>query len=192
MLRNCVREMPGFLVYPNLGLGPCFLPSGLSGTLRRLYISAQFWPFFCRPSAHLFSKLSYCTVSHGDLSCRGPLGLFLLKYLCSLSLAFSSHEILFLFEEWHTHKIATYRESNSNRTTSWNQQKNCNNLRLLLCVLFTTKTLYYVHHRQCGRCLFQLLCWSRHKYWLFHEGCSQIARIHHQSVSSRSATCVQD
>lgn len=35
---HCVRWL---IVYPNIGLGPCFLPSGLSGTLRRLYISAQ-------------------------------------------------------------------------------------------------------------------------------------------------------
>jgi hypothetical protein len=107
-----------------------------------------------------FYKPSYCTVSHGVLSRRGPLGLFLLKYLCSLSLAFSSHEILFLFKKVaHTNSHLSI----SNRTTSWIQQKNCNNLRLLLCALFTTKTLFYVHHRQCGRWL-QFILVLLHKY----------------------------
>ena len=32
-----------------------------------------------------------------------------------------------------------------------------NNLRLLLCSLFMTKTLSYVHHRQCGRWLLSLI-----------------------------------
>jgi hypothetical protein len=159
---------------------------GLSGTLRRLYISAQIDRLLFSLSSPYY-KLSYCTVSHGDLSCRGPLGLFLLKYLCSLSLAFPSHEILFLF------KTGTYKQPSNespNRTTSWIQQKNCNNLRLLLCSLFTTKTLFYVHHRLCGRCFLSQFLATQ--VLTIHGGRCQIARIHYQSVPSRSRTCGQD